>query len=89
MKGLKDQIRKQLQFSQMAPGVKIMEPLTNQPVTAFEFGFKIRVRDKHTRLLHKFWKCQFCILPSQVLQVSVLHTAITELLRGLALCSLM
>jgi len=46
VKGLKDQIRKQLQFSQMAPGVKIMEPLTNQPVTAFEFGFKIRDKSK-------------------------------------------
>jgi len=53
VKGLKDQIRKQLQFSQMAPGVKIMEPLTNQPVTAFEFGFKIRVRVKQrTLFLH-------------------------------------
>jgi hypothetical protein len=41
--GLKKQIKQMVQFSQQAPQAKLMEPLTNQPVSSFEFAFKIRV----------------------------------------------
>lgn len=41
--GLKKQIRQMVQYSQQAPQAKLMEPLTNQPVSSFEFAFKIRV----------------------------------------------
>jgi hypothetical protein len=41
---LKKQIKQAIANSQMAPGARVMEPITNQPVAAFEFAFKIRVR---------------------------------------------
>lgn len=43
MKGLKNQVKQTLQFSNQAPQARLMEPLLNQPTSAFEFAFKIRV----------------------------------------------
>jgi hypothetical protein len=43
VKGLKDQIRRQVQFS---PQAKIMEAVCSQPINSFEFAFKIRDKSK-------------------------------------------
>lgn len=44
VKGLKGQIKSTLAMSNMAPQARLMEPLLNQPVSSFQFAFKIRVR---------------------------------------------
>jgi hypothetical protein len=46
VKGLKKQIQSTIQLSQGNPQAKIMEPIINQPVTNFEFAFKIRDKSK-------------------------------------------
>eukprot|EP00879_Flechtneria_rotunda_P020886 GHRR01021991.1.p2 GENE.GHRR01021991.1~~GHRR01021991.1.p2 ORF type:complete len:122 (+),score=34.94 GHRR01021991.1:742-1107(+) len=46
IKGLKQNIRQTMQMSNMAPQVRIMEPLLNQPVSSFEFAFKVRDKSK-------------------------------------------
>lgn len=50
VKGLKKQVQQTLQFSNQAPQARLMEPIINQPVTSFQFAFKIRVRE--AALLH-------------------------------------
>jgi hypothetical protein len=42
--GVKKQVRGMLQYSNMAPGARVMEPMLNQPLSSFQFAFKIRVR---------------------------------------------
>jgi hypothetical protein len=46
VKGLKKQVQSTITMSGGNPQAKIMEPLLNQPTTAFEFAFKIRVRPR-------------------------------------------
>jgi hypothetical protein len=57
VKGLKDQIKRMVQFSQQAPQVKIMEPLVQQPVSSFEFAFKIRVSVCTAHVLRVYCTC--------------------------------
>lgn len=46
VKGLKKSIQQSSSGGVVNPQAKLMEPIVNQPVTNFQFAFKIRVRNQ-------------------------------------------